>query len=119
MLLRTQIAQFNNSHCYLFLNNLEMWTNALRVVVSGKSACQQMLLLVDYITGFLLKVQAGQGLNAHLWPLRLAQISSKQKTHPIQVKVSGEFFRTWGDGVEHFINSVQKDLLHKHEVSNC
>lgn len=29
MLLRTQIAQLNNSHCSLFLNNLEMWTNAL------------------------------------------------------------------------------------------
>lgn len=29
MLRRTQIAQLNNSHCSLFLNNLEMWTNAL------------------------------------------------------------------------------------------
>lgn len=29
MLLRTQIAQLNNSHCSLFLNNLERWTNAL------------------------------------------------------------------------------------------
>lgn len=112
MLLRTQIAQFNNSQCYLFLNNLEMGTNALSVVFSGKSACQQMLALVAYIICFLLKVQAGQWLKAHLWP------PSMQKIHPIQAWVSEGFFRTSGDGIEHFINSVQKYLLHEHEVSN-
>lgn len=94
MLLRTQSAQFNNSQCYLFLNNREMRTNALNVVFSGKSACQQMLALVAYIIGFLLKVEAGQWLNTHLWPPYLAQISSMQKIHPIQVWVSEGFFRT-------------------------
>lgn len=51
MLLRTQIAQLNNSHCSLFLNNLAMGANALHFFSVSNQYVNRWLFPVIYFPG--------------------------------------------------------------------